>query len=77
MCTRYTYSLVFTADMYATVFKKAPLDPALGRLYRDKILFVGRSRDDMDSLKDFLGWEPDPKAFINEIEQDGARASNL
>ncbi|KAF8452666.1 mitochondrial endopeptidase [Boletus edulis BED1] len=77
----YTYSLVFAADMYATVFKKAPLDPALGKLYRDKILFVGGSRDDMDSLKDFLGREPDPKAFINEIEQDGngdtARASNL
>ncbi|KAG6380319.1 hypothetical protein JVT61DRAFT_8428 [Boletus reticuloceps] len=77
----YTYSLVFAADMYATVFKKAPLDPALGRLYRDKILFVGGSRDDMDSLKDFLGREPDPKAFINEIERDGngdaARASNL
>ncbi|KAG6380326.1 hypothetical protein JVT61DRAFT_8436 [Boletus reticuloceps] len=77
----YTYSLVFAADMYATVFKKAPLDPVLGRLYRDKILFVGGSRDDMDSLKDFLGREPDPKAFINEIERDGngdaARASNL
>ncbi|KAF8128594.1 hypothetical protein EV363DRAFT_1507211 [Boletus edulis] len=77
----YTYSLVFAADMYATVFKKAPLDPALGRLYQDKILFVGGSRDDIDSLKDFLGREPDPKAFINEIEQDGngdaARASNL
>ncbi|KAG6370192.1 hypothetical protein JVT61DRAFT_12341 [Boletus reticuloceps] len=87
----YTYSLVFAADMYA-VFKKAPLDPVLGRLYRDKILFVGGSRDDMDSLKRaslimdrpdawILGREPDPKAFINEIEQDGdgdaARASNL
>jgi len=49
--SRYTYSLVFAADMYATVFKKAPLDPKLGKLYRDKILFVGGSRDDMDSLK--------------------------
>ena len=48
---RYTYSLVFASDMYATVFKKAPLDPKLGKLYRDKILFVGGSRDDMDSLK--------------------------
>lgn len=37
--------------MYATVFKKAPLDPKLGKLYRDKILLVGGSRDDMDSLK--------------------------
>ncbi|KAF8128526.1 hypothetical protein EV363DRAFT_1297559 [Boletus edulis] len=85
----YTYSLVFAADMYARmVFKKASLDPALGRLYRDKILFVGGSRDDMgvpvgvpSLIMDFLGREPDPKAFINEIEQDGngdaARASNL
>lgn len=42
---------MFAADMYATVFKKAPLDPALGKLYRDKILLVGGSRDDMESLK--------------------------
>ncbi|KAK7048309.1 metallopeptidase MepB [Favolaschia claudopus] len=34
----YTYSLVFASDMYATVFKGDPLDPARGKLYRDKIL---------------------------------------
>ena len=50
-CRRYTYSLVFAADMYATVFKKAPLSPDLGKLYREKILLVGGSRDEMDSLK--------------------------
>ena len=48
---RYTYSEVFAADMYATVFKKAPLDPALGKLYRDKILLPGGSRDETDLLK--------------------------
>lgn len=37
--------------MYATVFKKAPLAPELGKLYRDKILLVGGSRDEMDSLE--------------------------
>lgn len=51
MITRYTYSLVFAADMYATVFKKDPLNPALGKLYRDKILLVGGSRDETDSLE--------------------------
>jgi len=64
---RYAYSLVFASDMYATVFKKAPLDPKLGKLYRDKILLVAGSRDATDSLKDFLGREPNPKAFIDEI----------
>ncbi|KAG9310225.1 Metalloprotease [Chiua virens] len=28
----YTYSLVFATDMYATVFKKGPLDPKLGQV---------------------------------------------
>lgn len=47
----YTYSLVFAADMYATIFKKDPLDPQRGKLYRDKILGPGGSRDEIDSLK--------------------------
>jgi Zn-dependent oligopeptidase len=47
---RYTYSLVFAADMYATVFKGDPLDPDRGKRYREKILGPGGSRDDLDSL---------------------------
>jgi Zn-dependent oligopeptidase len=37
--------------MYATVFKKSPLDPQLGQLYREKILRVGGSREETESLK--------------------------
>ena len=37
--------------MYAAIFKKAPLDPELGKLYRDKILLPGGSRDEMDLLR--------------------------
>jgi Zn-dependent oligopeptidase len=47
---RYTYSLVFAADMYATIFKKDPLNPALGKIYRDKILRVGGSKEEIASL---------------------------
>ena len=49
--SRYTYSLVFAADMYATVFKADPLDPARGQRYRDHILRPGGSQDDIESLK--------------------------
>ncbi|TFK91138.1 metallopeptidase MepB [Polyporus arcularius HHB13444] len=63
----YTYSLVFAADMYATIFKKDPLDPNRGRLYREKILGPGGSRDEIDSLKDFLGRPPNADAFIKEL----------
>ncbi|EIW59235.1 Metalloprotease [Trametes versicolor FP-101664 SS1] len=63
----YSYSLVFAADMYATVFKEDPLDPARGRLYREKILAPGSSKDEMDLLKDFLGREPNSEAFVKQL----------
>ena len=47
----YMYSLVFAADMYATIFKGDPLDPARGQKYREKILRPGGSQDDIESLK--------------------------
>ena len=47
----YSWSLVFAADMYATVFKADPLDPERGKRYRDKILLPGASRDEMDLLE--------------------------
>lgn len=37
--------------MYATIFKGDPLDPSRGKLYRDKILRVGGSREELDSLR--------------------------
>lgn len=36
--------------MYATVFKKDPLNPALGERYEKSILVPGGSRDELDSL---------------------------
>ncbi|KAJ6508867.1 metallopeptidase MepB [Mycena sanguinolenta] len=63
----YTYSLVFASDMYATVFKGGPLDPARGKLYRDKILKYGGSREELDSLEDFLGRPPNSDAFLKEL----------
>ncbi|KAF8521046.1 mitochondrial endopeptidase [Gautieria morchelliformis] len=63
----YMYSLVFASDMYATVFKADPLDPKLGKLYRDKILVPGACRDEATSLKDFLGRDPTSDAFLKEL----------
>lgn len=37
--------------MYQAVFKKDPLDPALGELYKQKILLPGASRDEIDLLR--------------------------
>jgi len=73
----YTYSLVFAADMYSTVFKADPLDPARGKRYRDNILLPGGSRDELDSLEAFLGRPPNSNAFIEEIFGTVPQASNL
>ena len=43
--------MVFAADMYATVFKKDPLDPSLGQKYRNEILLPGGSREELISLE--------------------------
>ncbi|KAF8631796.1 hypothetical protein AX17_005011 [Amanita inopinata Kibby_2008] len=72
----YTYSLVFAADMYSTVFKSDPLDPARGKQYRDKILHYGGSREETDSLKDFLGRPPNSDAFLKELFGESS-SSNL
>ncbi|KAF9497716.1 metallopeptidase MepB [Pleurotus eryngii] len=63
----YTYSLVFAADMYATVFKADPLDPSRGKRYADEILRPGGSREELDSLKAFLGRPPNSDAFLKEL----------
>ena len=45
------YSLVFAADMYSTVSKSDPLDPARGDRYRMSILQSGGGREELDSLE--------------------------
>ncbi|KZV95839.1 mitochondrial endopeptidase [Exidia glandulosa HHB12029] len=63
----YAYSLVFAADMYRAVFAKDPLSPEAGWLYRKQILGPGGSRDEMDSLKAFLGRPPNSEAFLEQL----------
>ncbi|KAF8311667.1 metallopeptidase MepB [Cantharellus anzutake] len=63
----YLYSQVFSADMYETVFKKDPMSAESGKRYRHEILLPGGSRDEMDSLKAFLGREPNSDAFLKSI----------
>lgn len=63
----YAYSLVFAYDMYETIFKKNPLDPAAGKRYRECILGPGGSREEMDSLKEFLGRPPNAEAFAKAL----------
>ncbi|KAF5398614.1 Thimet oligopeptidase [Paragonimus heterotremus] len=64
----YMWSLVFSADLYETRFRHAPdggcLSKSVGLEYRRKILQPGGTKDAVDMLRDFLGREPESKAFF-------------
>ena len=61
----YKWAEVLSADAYAA-FEEAgnPLDPAMGRRYREAILEAGGSRPAMASFKAFRGREPQIDALL-------------
>ncbi len=63
----YLWSKVYAEDMFSRFKADGVLNPALGRRYREEILEKGSSRDEMDSLKAFLGREPNEDAFLESI----------
>ncbi|CAZ79996.1 unnamed protein product [Tuber melanosporum] len=63
----YLWSQVFSTDMFYTAFKKAPMDGEQGRRYRHTVLEKGGSRDEMETLKEFLGREPNSDAFFEDL----------
>jgi metallopeptidase MepB len=53
--------------MFYTVFKADPMNAQQGRRYRHTLLEKGGSQDEMKTLVDFLGREPKPDAFYEEL----------
>ena len=63
----YLASQVYSMDMVHSVFEKNPMDGKEGRRYRHEVLGWGGARDEMSSLKAFLGREPSTDAFYREL----------
>ncbi len=63
----YLWSNVYECDLFTRFKKEGLLNPATGKEYRDKVLAVGSSRYEMETVKDFLGREPNNEAFLEEI----------
>ncbi|KAJ5570660.1 Peptidase M3A/M3B, partial [Penicillium sp. DV-2018c] len=63
----YLSSQVYSTDMFYTVFKDDPMNKAAGRRYRYQVLEKGGSQDEMKTLTEFLGREPQTDAFYKEL----------
>lgn len=63
----YLWSKVYAEDMASVFRREGFLNPMTGRRYRTEILEKGSTRDEMDSLKAFLGREPNEDAFLESI----------
>ena len=53
--------------MFYTVFKADPMNPEEGRRYRHTVLEKGGSQEEMKTLTEFLGREPNEEAFYKEL----------
>jgi len=63
----YLWSLVYAQDMFSVFDKNGILDKKTGLRYRDIILAKGSSENELDLVKEFLGRDPDNKAFLKEL----------
>lgn len=52
--------------MFYSAFKQNPMSKSQGRRYRHIILERGGTMDELKYLTEFLGREPDPKAFFKD-----------
>lgn len=73
----YLSSQVYSTDMFYSVFKKDPMNPAEGRRYRHTVLEKGGSQDEMQTLVDFLGREPSTDAFYEDLGLSNSKGRGL
>jgi thimet oligopeptidase len=63
----YLWSKVFALDMFAQIKQQGLLNPQAGARYRDLVIAQGGSKDPNEILYDFLGREPNDKAFFADL----------
>ena len=63
----YLWSLVFAEDIYSVFKALGPLNPEAGARYRREILETGSERPEEESLRAFLGREPNEDAFLRTL----------
>ena len=63
----YMWSKVYAEDMFSVFEKNGIMDSKTGMRYRTSVLANGGSKDEFEMVKDFLGREPNQKAFLKSL----------
>jgi len=63
----YLWALVYSEDIFSVFRRQGVFDADLGAALRDKILAAGSSRPEIEQVRDFLGREPSPEAFLEGL----------
>lgn len=63
----YLWSLVYACDMFSEFEKKGALSPEMGARYRKEVLSKGGSNDALKLVSNFVGREPNNKAFLKYL----------
>lgn len=63
----YLWSEVYAQDMFSRFARDGLLNPNTGADYRKSVLEVGNMRDAITLVRDFLGREPNSKAFYQKL----------
>ena len=63
----YMWSLAYAKDLFSA-FQGKEVDPDLGQRFKEQVLSQGSIRPSMESVREFLGREPNEEAFIQSIE---------
>ncbi len=67
----YMWAEVFGDDMFSRFEKEGVTNPEVGKAYRERVLGKGGSLDAEEMLVDFLGREPNNRAFLRKLGIEG------
>jgi len=63
----YQWAKVYGDDMFSVFSDEGILSPEVGARYRNEVLARGYSRDAIEHLRSFLGREPSPAAYLENL----------
>lgn len=63
----YLWSNVYAQDMFSVFEKNGILDQETGKRYRDIVLAQGATKPEIELVREFLGREPNQKAFLRSL----------